>query len=47
MTSIRKGDGRTFPQAGDVLTMHYVGKLRANKQVRAVWGVWVRGRAQG
>ena len=45
VTSIRKGDGRTFPQAGDVLTMHYVGKLRANKQVRGVWGVWVRGRA--
>jgi len=23
----QKGDGRTFPKAGDVLTMHYVGKL--------------------
>lgn len=33
VTSIRKGDNRNFPQPGDVLTMHYVGKLRASKQV--------------
>ncbi|KAJ1483050.1 hypothetical protein T484DRAFT_1623413, partial [Baffinella frigidus] len=32
-TQIRKGDGQNYPQPGDVLTMHYVGKLRATKTV--------------
>jgi FK506-binding protein 1 len=33
VTTIRAGDKRTFPQRGDTLTMHYVGKLRDTKQV--------------
>ncbi len=39
VTQIRKGDGVTYPAPGDVLTMQYVGKLRANKKVtRSVMG---------
>mmetsp|Transcript_33911 Transcript_33911/g.54749 ORF Transcript_33911/g.54749 Transcript_33911/m.54749 type:complete len:450 (-) Transcript_33911:43-1392(-) len=33
VTTIRKGDGRSYPQPGDLLTMHYVGKLRDTKQI--------------
>jgi len=33
VTTIRPGDKRNFPQPGDTLTMHYVGKLRDTKQV--------------
>jgi len=33
VTQIRKGDGQNYPQIGDTLTMHYVGKLRETKQV--------------
>jgi len=33
VTTIRKGDRKTYPQVGDTLTMHYVGKLRSTKQV--------------
>ena len=33
VTQIRKGDGKNYPQIGDTLTMHYVGKLRDTKQV--------------
>ena len=36
VTQIRKGDGVTYPQPGDELTMHYVGKLRSNKKVRGL-----------
>ncbi|EKX47190.1 FKBP-type peptidyl-prolyl cis-trans isomerase [Guillardia theta CCMP2712] len=33
VTQIRRGDGINYPQPGDVCTVHYVGKLRATKQV--------------
>jgi FK506-binding protein 1 len=30
LTTSKEGDGKTFPQTGDVLSMHYVGTLASN-----------------
>lgn len=33
VTTVRTGDRKTFPKTGDMLVMHYVGKLRSTKKV--------------
>jgi FKBP-type peptidyl-prolyl cis-trans isomerase len=31
--TLREGDGKTFPEEGDICVVHYVGRLAATKEV--------------